>query len=171
MNRRSVTSGVLAALVSLGGCGFEPLYGRFGDSSIADDLARIKIQVIGSRSGQLLRNHLLDGLTPKGELTRPAHTLRVELLEPRPQDLGIARDDSIVRYSYSTVARFKLQDPTGRVVLESQSSSISSYEVTNSEFATVAGRTNARDRVLEEIASDMKAQLAVFFRSRRSPTS
>ena len=93
------------------------------------------------------------------------------MLEPRPQDLGVARDDSIVRYSYSTVARFKLQDPTGRVVLESQSSSISSYEVTNSEFATVAGRTNARDRVLEEIASDMKAQLAVFFRSRRSPTS
>ena len=72
MNRRHVISGVLAALLVLSGCGFEPLYGRFGDSSIADDLARIKIQAIGGRSGQLLRNHLLDGLTPKGELTRPA---------------------------------------------------------------------------------------------------
>ncbi len=171
MNRRHVTRGALAALLALGGCGFEPLYGRFGDGSIADDLAGIKIRIIGSRSGQLLRNHLLDGLTPKGELARPAYTLRVELIEPRPQDLGVARDDSVVRYSYSTVARFKLDDPSGRSVFEGQSSSLSSYEVTNSEFATVAGRTNARDRVLEEIAVDMKAQLAVFFRSRRSPTS
>ncbi len=171
MNRRHATHGLLAALLALGACGFEPLYGRFGDSSIADDLAHIKIQVIGGRSGQLLRNHLLDGLTPKGELERPSYTLRVQLFEPLPQDLGVARDDSIVRYSYSSVARFRLNDPSGRSVLEGQSSSLSSFEVTNSEFATVAGRTNARDRVLEEIANDMKAQLAVFFRTRRSPTS
>ena len=171
MSRFHFRCSLLAALLALGACGFEPLYGRFGDSSIADDLARIKIQVIGGRSGQLLRNHLLDGLTPKGELARPAYTLRVELLEPRPQDLGIARDDSIVRYSYSSVVRFMLNDPAGRLVLAGQSSSVSSYEVTNSEFATVSGRTNARDRVLEEIAIDMKAQLAVFFRSHRNPTS
>jgi hypothetical protein len=38
--------------------------------------------------------------------------------------------------------------------------------VTNSEFATVAARTNARDRVMEELSSDIKAQVATFLRQR-----
>lgn len=157
----------LAVAAALGACGFEPLYGRFNDRSITDQLAGIKIGMIENRSGQILRNQLIDGLSPRGQPDRPTHTLAVELLEPRPQDLGVARDDTVVRYSYSTTAVFKLSDTTGRVVLIGQSNSTSSYEVTNSEFATVAGRNNARDRVLEEIAHDVKVQLAVYFRTRQ----
>ncbi|MBL8700905.1 MAG: hypothetical protein JNK67_21195 [Alphaproteobacteria bacterium] len=167
ISRRSLL--VPAVAGPLAACGFEPLYGRFDNRSLTDELARIKIDMIPNRSGQLLRNFLLDGLSPRGQPDRPAHVLTVELIEPRPQDLGVARDDSIVRYGYATTAVFKLADSSGRVVLQGQASSVSSYEVTNSEFATVAGRNNARDRVLEEIAHDVKAQLAAHFRTRRPP--
>ena len=159
----------LLAIAPLAACGFEPLYGRVNDRSLTDELSRIKISLIANRSGQQLRNFLLDGLSPRGQPAKPTHTLVVELIEPRPQDLGIARDDSIVRYAYSTTAQFKLTDESGRLVMQGQSSSVSSYEVTSSEFATVAGRNNARDRVLEEIAHDMKAQLAAYFRTRQLP--
>jgi LPS-assembly lipoprotein len=162
---------LLGAALALAGCGFEPLYGRFGDSSIADDLATIKIHLIANRSGQILRNHLLDGLTPRGEPQQAAYVLRVELFEPLPQDIGITRNESVVRYSYSTAARFRLHDAAGKELLRSEASSVSTYEVTNSEFATVAGQLNARDRVLAEIATEIKAQIAVWFRTRRGRTA
>lgn len=164
-DRRSLL--VLLAAATAASCGFEPLYGRFDDRSITDRFAGIKISMIANRSGQQLRNYLIDGLTPRGAPVRPTHTLDVELVEPRPQDLGITRDDSVVRYSYTTTAVFRLTEAGGRVVLQGQSSASSSSEVTNSEFATVAARNNARDRVLEEISHDMKQQLAVHFRDRR----
>jgi hypothetical protein len=56
-------------------------------------------------------------------------------------------------------------------VLVSEASGLSSYEVTGSEFATVSGQINARDRVLEEIANEIRSQIAVWFRSRRGRTA
>lgn len=162
---------LLGAALALSGCGFEPLYGRFGDRSIADDLATIKVQLIANRSGQILRNHLLDGLTPRGEPQPAAYVLRVELFEPGPQDIAITRNESVVRYSYPTVARFRLQDAAGTELLRSEASGVASYEVTGSEFATVAGQLNARERVLAEIATEIKAQIAVWFRTRRGRTA
>lgn len=160
----------LIAVAPLAACGFEPLYGRINDRSLSDELAQVKIDLISNRSGQQLRNHLLDGFSPRGQPEKPLHTLSVLLFEPRPQDIGIARDDTVVRYAYTVSATFRLADPTGRVVLQGSSSSVSSYEVTNSEFATLMGRNNARDRGLEEIANDLKAQIAAYLRSRNRRT-
>jgi LPS-assembly lipoprotein len=170
MTRRIVLALPLLALVAtgLGGCGFEPLYGRFGDVSIADDLAQIRIQPIANRSGQILRNHLIDGLQPRGESQPTAYTLAIELIEPQPQDLGISRTESVVRYGYVAQANCRLLDASGREIWRGRAASSTSYEVTNSQFATLAGLNNARDRVMEEISIDVKAQLAALFRARRA---
>lgn len=171
MKRRIFLGVAAATCVALSGCGFEPLYGRFGNSSIADELATIKVELIANRSGQILRNHLLDGLTPRGSPDRAAYTLRVDLIEPLPQDLGITRNESVVRYSYSSIARFYLFDAAGRQMFAGDAAGLSSYEVTGSEFSTVSGQLSARDRVLEEISNEIKSQLAVWFRTRRGPTT
>jgi LPS-assembly lipoprotein len=152
---------------ALASCGFQPLYGAYQDGSIVDDFASIKILPIQNRSGQILRNYLLDGLTPRGEPERPTYRLRVTLIEPRATNLGISRTDAVVRYSYSTTAVFSLEDRSGNVLTRDGISSVSSYEVTNSEYATFASRGNAADRVLEDISHEMKARLAVWFRRRR----
>lgn len=154
------------ALPALAGCGFSPLYGRGEDGSVAEELAKIRVLPIANRSGQVLRNHLLDGLTPRGEPQKPQYTLQVALAEPNVQDLGISRSESVVRYGFSAVARFRLRDASGADLLQGDAGGSSSYLVTNSEFATVAARTNARDRVMEELSSDIKAQVATFLRQR-----
>jgi len=106
-------------------------------------------------------------MTPRGEPARPVYRLQVALAEPRPQDLGIARDDSVVRFSYNVRARFRLLDArNGRPVYEDSASSSSSYEVTNSQYATVASRDNARDRVLEDVALEIRTLLAQYLRER-----
>ena len=120
---------LLALLLTLAGCGFEPLYGSRG----------------------------------------PGCRLQIVLQEPRPQDLGIASDDSGVRYNIGIRARYRLYDAAGRQMLvEGLSDSSSSYTVTNSEYGTVAARDNARDRVLEEIAGDIRIQLGTYFRGQRA---
>ena len=167
MKRRAFLPLIALAAAGLTGCGFEPLYGRSGDGSIVDEFARIKIQPIANRAGQILRNHLIDGLQPGGEPERPAYTLAIQLVEPLPQDLGVSRADAVVRYTYVVYANCRLLDAGGREIWRGRSTSSTSYEVTNSQFATLAGQNNARDRVMEEIAIDVKAQLGAFYRSRR----
>ena len=61
----------------ISGCGFEPLYvekkssndwyydNEF-DTGIKDEMASVKVELIQDRIGQLIRNDLLDKLTPKG---------------------------------------------------------------------------------------------------------
>ena len=58
--------------------------------------------------------------------------------------------------------------PEGALVdlMQGDADGSSSYLVTNSEFATVSARTNARDRVMEGISSDIKLQVATFLRTR-----
>ena len=166
MKRRRLLALLSLAPPGLSGCGFEPLYGRQADTPITDAFARIRIQPIANRSGQILRNHLYDRLQPRGEIGPIAYTLSVRLDEPLPQDLGITRTDTVVRFSYSATADARLVDAAGREVWRGRSTSSTNYEVSASQFATMAGQNNARERVLEEIANDIKAQLAAVLRAR-----
>lgn len=46
------------------------------------------------------------------------------------------------------------------------SSFTTDYEITNSEYATLASIQSARERVLELVSDDIRSQLAVFLRAR-----
>ncbi|MFM8988614.1 MAG: hypothetical protein ACKOUS_02890, partial [Alphaproteobacteria bacterium] len=61
--RRTALLLLAGALPVLAGCGFSPLYGRSEGGAVAEELAKIRVLPIANRSGQVLRNHLLDGLT------------------------------------------------------------------------------------------------------------
>jgi len=164
--RRTALLLLAGALPALAGCGFSPLYGRSEGGAVAEELAKIRVLPIANRSGQVLRNHLLDGLTPMGEPQKPEYTLQVALAEPNMQELGISRSESVVRFGFSAVARFRLLDAKGADLLQGDAGGSSSYLVTNSEFATVSARTNARDRVMEEISNDIRMQVATLLRAR-----
>ncbi|MCZ8312799.1 MAG: LPS assembly lipoprotein LptE [Magnetospirillum sp.] len=154
--------------VALAGCGFQPLLGRAGDSADAiEQLSAIRIEPIPDRSGQVLRNALLDRITPQGQTQASRYVLRIRLSEPR-QTILLRRDDIISRSSYTANATFELRDMQGRRVFSGSSSFITDYEITASEFATRTSLENARDRVLELVADDIRNQLALDFRQRQN---
>ena len=158
---------VLAALAPLmGACGFEPLYGDRADrgdaSSLTRDLARVRVELIANRSGQILRNYLLDELNPRGQRGDSAYTLSIRLSEPR-QEVGLRRDDIPTRFSYGSIAYFSLADTSGRSLLNGASSSSTTFQIADSEYATISARDSARDRTLQELSTDIRQQLAVFF--------
>jgi LPS-assembly lipoprotein len=147
------------------GCGFEPLHAQRGAVAA---LPPIRIEPIPERSGQILRNYLLDRMAPRGEGGAQAYSLAVRLFEPR-QVLALRRDDVISRMGYSAVASYELIDAAGKRVFAGSSSYSTDYEITNSEFATLAAQQNARERVLELVADDIRNQIAVEIRSPRRP--
>ncbi len=148
----------------LAACGFEPLLRRTGDSADGiEQLASIRIEPIPDRSGQVLRNALLDRLTPQGQTQASRYVLRIRLQEPR-QTILLRRDDIISRSSYSAQASYELRDAQGQRVFSGTSSFSTDYEIATSEFATRTSLENARDRVMELVANDIRNQLALGFR-------
>lgn len=154
---------VLVLLLALGGCGFQPLYSRSGPAR--GELAAIAVDQIPERSGQLLRTYLRDALNPNGETGRERYRLRVVLIEPR-SELGLRRDDVTQRINYSVVASFRLTDGNDAQITAGTSFFSTSFEISSSPFATVSARQDARDRILELIAQDIRDQIATYFATR-----
>lgn len=163
---------ILIAAGQLGGCGFEPMLAvRSDTSSVADDLGKIRIPYIENRSGQILRNHLINTLTPRGEPRNPEYVLLIRIEEPQ-QHIAYRRDDSISRYGYSVVAYWSLNDnKTGTRIINSGSSSSTTFAVSDSEYATLASLQGARDRVMQDISQNIRDTLATFFISRKPVTA
>lgn len=153
---------VLSAVVlcALTGCGFHPLYGESTPSNAAA-LAAIRIEQIADRSGQKLRNMLLDRLTPTGPPSHPAYTLSVKLTETR-QELAIRKDERATRANLTVTARFVLRavrDPRAGL-FAGVASSTNSYNVLMSEFATLSAENDARDRALQTLSEEIRLRVA-----------
>jgi LPS-assembly lipoprotein len=157
---RLLSIGATALLLS--SCGFQPLMGKQEMGPAASRLAQIRVNSIEDRSGQILRNHLVDALSPRGNPVAPIYTLDIKLTEPR-QEIAIRRDESASRVSYTANAGFILRDLQGKALFSGGSSSSSTYEATTSEFASIAGQQSARDRAMQEISADIRQQLAAYF--------
>lgn len=159
---------LLSALLLTAACGFEPLYGSKDGKSPTDDLAGTRINIIADRTGQQLRNNLLEELTPKGATAPQNYQLEVKLNENLNQ-IAIAKDDTTSRASIEIIATFalaKIQDNTP--LYQGVSRITMSYNITTSGFATVSAEADARRRGVRVIAEDMKLQLAAYFNRLRA---
>ena len=158
---------MLSGAVVLGACGFEPMMAvRQDKTTVSDELSRIRIAYIDNRAGQILRNSLIDSLTPRGEPSQAKYTLVIKIVEPR-QSLAYQRNDSVVDVGYTVSASFWLYDSKSTMIWSASSSSSSTYAVSTSQYATVASLENTRDRVMQDLSSDIRNQLATYFATPR----
>jgi LPS-assembly lipoprotein len=159
---------VLAALL-LHGCGFRPLYGNSGDGDrVSRALAQIRVETIADRTGQKLRNFLLDRLNPAGQPSQPLYSLRVTTSVSRT-DLGIQRDETATRAVLVLTAQFNLLDAAGKTVLvEGSMQSTNGLNILDSDFATLSSETDAIDRAAREVSDDIRTRLALYFSGGKS---
>lgn len=157
----AVTVAVLAATLSA--CGFRPLHGGKNGGPGGADLATIEIRVISNRVGQQLRNQLLDALTPRGKPLRPKHYLRVVLSEST-QRLAVQKNSFATRANYRLTANFQLFDAAnGEVVFNGREQTISSYNISRSDYTTLIGEKDAKIRATRALAEDIRTRLGVYF--------
>lgn len=158
---------MVTAVGLLAGCGFQPLYGGGKTGPTATELAAIKIEPIADRSGQILRNHLLDLLTPYGRPSQPRYALEV-ILNESASGLAVKKSEFVTRANLQISATYQLQDSTSRQILFSGTSTIAGgYNILNAEFSTLASEQNVRERVIQQIAGEMQNRLSAFFRLRQ----
>ncbi len=157
------------ALAIIAGCGFQPLHGA-GGGGARDRLATVQITQIPDRVGQKLHNFLLDRLTPKGPPATPHYVLSVSLTEAR-QNLAIRKDETATRANLTLTAGFSLRRLGRDEIYVGTAVSTNSYNILQSDFATLSAEIDARDRALRVLAEEIRTRVAaaltnpVFFTS------
>jgi LPS-assembly lipoprotein len=161
-------------LAALPACGLRPLYGG-GDGTaapgappggVAADLAAIKIATIAERGGQVLRNALLDHLTPEGEPLQPLYQLVVTRAESEQSPLR-RLDEVAILQILRVSATWSLRDTAGATLVSGVSRAVARFDLTRSQPATEVARDNARERAARDLAEDIRTKLALYFRRRR----
>jgi LPS-assembly lipoprotein len=150
-------------LASLAGCGFQPLYGRqTQNAEVQQKLAATYIAPISGRTGQMVRNELLDLMTPKGVPARSIYRLSVELKE-ESQSLAIDPDNTTNRKNLTLKGTFALLASDGKTIIyQSSAQSTSSFNLVTSDFANLSAEKNARTRSALVLAEKIHRQISVY---------
>jgi len=150
-------------LVLLASCGFQPLYGRATkNAKVTAQLDQTYILPIDGRIGQIVRNQLLDMISPKGLPSQANYQLIVTLREQK-QGLAIDQTDSTNRFNLTIFANYNLRDASGKAALfTGNAQAVASYNIVNSDFANLAASKNARKRAAIVVSEEIYRQLSVF---------
>lgn len=160
------------AATALTACGFRPLYGDRGvqSGSVKADMSGVRIEPISNRAGQILRNRLIDQMTPAGQPTEAAYRLTIRLTENKVP-LGIRKDETATRANMIQTAFYTLQEMATNVVVDRGTvQSTTSYNIVNSDFGTIMAERDARTRGVDQIADSVTLRVALYFNRRETLT-
>lgn len=164
--RRLMLCAIAAVVLASSGCGFRPLYGTPSPEATpaSSDLAAIEVALIPDRSGQQLRNQLEQMLNPGAETgVTDRYTLAVQLRE-KVDTFAVERSGFATRATIELTATYALQeDAAGTQVLAGRARAISSYNLLDNDFSTVAGTEDARRRAIQQLAYEIRNRLAAHF--------
>ena len=160
------TTPVLAlvlSLVLLGACSVEPLYGSRASKARGGGVAAIEIAPIKDRVGHIVRNHLIDSLTPKGQPAHPDYRLILSV-EQEKTPLLIQLDDHATRFNLTLRARFSLAGSDGTVMYRDTAQATGSFNVVESGFATVTAERDAAEEAARVLSEEILTLILLYLR-------
>ena len=152
----------LSLCLLLAGCGFRPLY---GDSKLEPQLKSIYVEPVAERTGYELRNSLIALLGGNGDARGKPYRLHMTLVESN-RGVVLENDAAITRYNDTVTVNYVLSDAKGAELLRSSQTSLASYNVAPSPFATLSAQQDSDKRAADDIANRIRTDLGVFFRRR-----
>ena len=153
---------LVAILPLLAGCGFRPLY---GDPGLEPQLSAIYVEPVPDNEGYALRNTLIDLLGSDGREAGKRYHLRL-LLKSTNQGVALQNDATITRYNDTLDVTWVLTGGDGKAIASGTQSSLSSYNVADSPYATQAAREDSDRRAAQDIAERIRIDLAAWFHRR-----
>lgn len=155
--------------LTLGACGFSPLYGTRGSNAppVAEALGRVQIANIPNREGQILRNHLIDRMQPHGRPTAPEARLAISLRSSEV-DLGILKDATASRRELTMWADYALEDMEGRTLMKGTATSIVSTSKLAAQYGTLASEEDARRRALREVGEQIVNRVGLYYGEKKA---
>jgi len=167
--------GYILLPVILAACGFEPLYvekkqsngwyfdGDF-DTSITQEMAAIKIEPISGRFGQIMRNNLIDLLTPERIPSRPKYRLFVSLAGKTVSDQALRSDITATRKMVRYKVSYYMMKDTEKL-LQGDSIAYVSYDILANPYSTTMAQKKGDTDAARIIADDIALRLGAYFHS------
>ena len=141
----------------LHGCGFSPAYGPKSTRAVFDD---IYIRQIADRSGQVLRNELIDRLHGSRHVLDGRYHLVVDQIEESRRNFDITEGADTTRTQLRLVTDFRLIDAQeNKILLERNITAFGSYNILDSQFTTKVSRDRARENGLTDLARQIERDL------------
>lgn len=168
----------LGMFLLLAACGFEPLYvqrknpglwyfgGKF-DSSIADEMAEVKIEPIADRFGQQVRNQLLDLITPKGQPKKPKYRLFVSLAERQVTQQALRKDITATSERVIYKVNYRLDSDKENLVTGNSVAYVS-YDILANPYSTTMAQKKTETDAAKIVANDIALRLGAYFHTRFS---
>ncbi len=112
-----------------------------------------------------MRNRLIDLLRSNGEERGKIYRLKITL-NVTNQGVALQNDATITRYNDTLKADYVLTDDKGTAIDQGSISGLSSYNVANSPYSTVAAQEDSDTRAADDLAERIQLDLGVFFHRR-----
>jgi hypothetical protein len=127
----------------------------------------IKIATIEDRDGQVLRNYLVDLLTPEGAPQNPKYILHISLTDV-VADLGVNKDETSSRKNATMTAILTLMDAkTSAVVYTHVTKAINSFAVISQNyFSDLTSEEYAKKEALRLLAEKISLLLITYLDTR-----
>jgi len=158
---------LLGLVLSLAGCGYQPLYGTSATGSrVTSQLSSIVVEPQYKRTDQLIRNEILSSIgNDSGKYAR----YRLAFTSTTNDTSTVKTFGSdILRKSYQLNVKYTLTDTkTGKAVHKGNTFARVSYDKTAAPFSDYQARINAQERAAKEAGSDIRIRLAAFFATRQ----
>lgn len=170
MSWSDAKSVLVACILAFGvaGCGFQPMYATSsrsdeGAGAASAELAAVRVMGIADRDGQLLRNELLNRMSPRGEAPAPRYSLEVAL-SVKQEGLATRSDGHTTIGRNTIAATYSLRRLADDAVLKTGSArAMATFRYLGPRYASVATEQDAEQRAIVEVAEDIRTQLAVWF--------
>lgn len=151
------------------GCGFQPVYARKSgaDSSpVAARLASVRVLAIEDRVGQILRNNLVERLSPRGEPGGADYELEIKMSEYLG-GLAVSQDGNAQVGRTMIIVTYKLVDTkTAQTTLVGQGRAYGGYRFLGPRYASVVSEREGESSAAQEVAEQIVADLVAFFANR-----
>lgn len=164
--------GLFLCVLFFSACGFEPLYVQqksgnlwFGgdyDASITKEMAQIKVEPIGERFGQQVRNQLLDVLTPLGQPKKPKYRLYVFLQTKDIDQQAMRKDITATRERVKYTVVYHL-DSENETLVNGDSIAFVSYDILANPYSTTMAQKKTEADAAKIVANDIAMRLGAYF--------
>jgi LPS-assembly lipoprotein len=111
---------------------------------------------------------LINILGSDGRESGKLYHLKISLTATN-QGVALQNDATITRYNDTLTVNYTLRDTKGAEVTHGTQTSLSSYNVVSSPYATLSAQQDADKRAAQDIAERIRIDLGAFFRRRDLP--
>lgn len=158
---------LLLALLPLGACGFTPLYGQSGNSTVAAKLDTIDVQNIPERAGQMLRLALETQLHADGAPTEQLYNLSVSY-GLGGTSVGEQPDSSYTRERFNGTATWALSpiSAPGKPLTHGTVTTENALNIIDEQyFALQLETSTVEQQIADQLAAQITSQVATYFKT------